>query len=340
MSRSLRGYKDGLQFPRIFWLAIGAGPLCTRILTAYCHYPGQSVKTVNMRVLMISILSACSIHGQSEQALKSFFEGKPVHLKIDMPATHDGVDIHVRSAPPMDFKSYSQRIKDHGVSLRQGDSATITLIRMKGKNIEFQLGGGGYGTFGDDTGSVSLPSVQKSRRETDLEKDIKQESDSRRRDDMKRELSRLQERRRRAESDRRAEEARLREIKKREVYEKAIRSGSRFNIWYPANYLKEAVPTPRDVMTALAEYVEFSAGGSAIAYPPLTQQQPLPASGSGLKRGMTYEQVRQLLGEPASVRDSAEGQLQVHSERFLTANDVIDVDFIEAVVIRYRITAR
>jgi hypothetical protein len=297
-----------------------------------------------MRAVIISILSVCALYGQSEQALRSYFEGKTVRVKLDMPATKDGVDIRVRSAPPLDFKVYSQRIKNHGVSLRQGDSVAVTMVRLKGKNIEFQLGGGGYGVLGDDSGTVSLPAVPKSRREIDLEKDIKRETDSRRRDDMKRELSRLEERRRREDSARRAEEVRLTEIKKREIYEKAMRAGSRFNIWYPNNYLKEAVPMPQDVINALSEYVDFGAGGYQQQAPPPPMQpqyqQPAPAAGSGLKRGMTVDQVRDIYGAPTGSRDSVEGQLQVHSERFMTANDVIDVDFVEGVVIRYRISPR
>jgi hypothetical protein len=33
----------------------------------------------------------------------------------------------------------------------------ITTVRVKKKNIEFQLGGGGYGVFGDDSGTVYVP---------------------------------------------------------------------------------------------------------------------------------------------------------------------------------------
>ena len=48
--------------------------------------------------------------------------------------------------------------------------------------IEFQLSGGGFGTFSDDSStSVSIPRVEKSSREKDLEKRIKDEDDSRRR---------------------------------------------------------------------------------------------------------------------------------------------------------------
>jgi len=213
------------------------------------------------------------------------------------------------------------------------------LVRLKGKNIEFQLGGGGYGVLGDETGNVVLPVVPKSKREIDLEKEIVKEPDGRRLDEMKRELSRLQERRRREDAARRAEEARLTEMKKRDIYERALRAGSRFNMWYPNNYLKETVPTPQDVMNALAEYVDFGAGGYRQQPPSPPQQQPATA-GSGLKRGMTAEQVREIYGAPAGSRDTVEGQLQVHSERFMTANDIIDVDFVEGVVIRYRLTPR
>ncbi len=302
-------------------------------------------KTNTMRSAFLFILTASAVFGQSEQALRNFFEGKTVRVKLDMPATKDGVDIYVRSAPPLDFKVHSQRIRNNGVALRQGDSVAVTGVRVKGKNIEFQLGGGGYGVFGDETATaVSLPAVPRSRREIELERDIKNEPDSRRRDDMKRELSRLEERRRREDRARRDEEIRLTEQKKQQVYEKAIRAGSRFNIWYPNNYLKEAVPTPQDLMVSLAEYVDFGGAGYQQQAPPqrrLSEYQPPPApTGSGLKRGMTLEQAREMYGAPTSNRDNMEGQLQVHSERYMTANDVIDVDFVEGVVIRYRISAR
>jgi len=212
-----------------------------------------------MKRILLPILSAGLLMGQSEQALKAFFEGKTVRVKMDMPATHEGVDVYIGKAPPVDFKSYSARVKKYDVSLRQGDSVMITTIRLKGKNLEFQLGGGGYGTFGDDTGYVSLPPVPKSNREKDLERDIKNETDSRRLEYLRKELARLVERRQRDERLRREEEARLRENKKREIFEKSLRAGSRFNIWYPANYLKEAVPTPQDVMSSLSEYIDFGA---------------------------------------------------------------------------------
>src|SRR5215210_3107327 len=48
----------------------------------------------------------------------------------------------------------------------------ITRIKLKDKLIEFQLGGGGYGTAGDDTDtSAYVASVPKSIREKTLERE-------------------------------------------------------------------------------------------------------------------------------------------------------------------------
>ena len=51
--------------------------------------------------------------------------------------------------------------------------------------VKFNLCGGGYGTFGDDTGNVSLGTASKSRRESGLERELRNETDPRRRVDRK-----------------------------------------------------------------------------------------------------------------------------------------------------------
>ena len=115
-----------------------------------------------MRLIFLSCLTtlACA---QNEAALQRYFEGKQVRVKIDMPGTHDGIDLYWKKDPPVDFKTYSQRLKKFGVALRDGDTVRVTTVRLKQKNIEFQLGGGGYGTAGDDSGSVYLPAITTSR---------------------------------------------------------------------------------------------------------------------------------------------------------------------------------
>ena len=118
---------------------------------------------------------------QSELQLRQAFEGRYVIVRMDMPATHRGVDLYPEREPAVDFQSYSARLREFGVALREGDRVMVTAVRVKKKNIEFQLGGGGYGVFGDDSGSVYVPTESKSRREKDLEKYIKDERDPDRR---------------------------------------------------------------------------------------------------------------------------------------------------------------
>lgn len=289
------------------------------------------------------------LFGQSEPALRAFFEGKTVRVKMDLPATKDGVDVNFRSIPPVDFKAYSQRIKNAGVSVRNGDTIMVTQVRVKGRNIEFQMGGGGYGTFGDDSGSVSLPVITKSRRESDLERMVSEEGDRRRRESLERELSRIRADRQRAEERRRVEEARLREMRRMEIMEKARMAGSRFNIWYPNNYLKESIPTPRELMETLDEFVDFKPIAGQPQRPMMTEPPPPPAqsqlqftprSDDKLKRGMSRAQVYEILGQPTEFKDTNEGQLQIRTERFLTATEAIEVDFLEGITIRYRTTSR
>ena len=108
---------------------------------------------------------------QGEAELRDFFEGKSVRVKMDMPATQQGIDVYPDARRPINFEEYSARVKASGISIRTGDSVIVTRVRLKDKIIEFQLAGGGYGTFGDDTsGSVYTPSTPKSNREKDLEK--------------------------------------------------------------------------------------------------------------------------------------------------------------------------
>ena len=107
-------------------------------------------------LLLVSALPAVA---QSESELKQFFEGKSVLVKIDMPATQEGIDVFPDARRSMDMNQYSQRLKSYGVAIHNGESVMVTRVRVKDKLIEFQLAGGGYGTFGDDTsGSVYVPS--------------------------------------------------------------------------------------------------------------------------------------------------------------------------------------
>lgn len=97
---------------------------------------------------------AASADAQDERRLKQVFEGKRVTVLIDMPATSQGVDLFPGSSRPLDYQKYASRLKDNGTAIKEGERSIITKIRVKDDLIEIQLGGGGYGTFGDILGSA------------------------------------------------------------------------------------------------------------------------------------------------------------------------------------------
>lgn len=195
---------------------------------------------------------------QTENDLKNYFEGKRVEVKIDMPASKDGVNVYPERERPIDFSRYSQALKTYGTSVMEGDRIMITKIKVKDKHIEFHLGGGGYGTFADETSSsVYIPSVSKSRRELDLERNIKNETDERRRRRMREELDYLRREREREDRENRAEAAVAEEIAKARIQEKRLQGGSRFNVRFERKLTAEDL-TPEAVMNALADYLYFS----------------------------------------------------------------------------------
>src|SRR4051812_26643381 len=170
---------------------------------------------------------------QSEAELRDAFEGKSVRVKLDMPATQQGIDVYPDARRAIDFGEYSARVKKNGVAIRNGDSVVVTRVRVKDTLIEFQLAGGGYGTFGDDTSSdVYVPSVSKTKREKDLEKLVKEETDASRKRRLQRELDDIRADREREDSRNKAAAASASEVKKARIATDRLHSGSRFNIHY------------------------------------------------------------------------------------------------------------
>jgi hypothetical protein len=206
-------------------------------------------------IILVSVGLAAA---QTETDLKRYFEGRRVEVKIDMPATKDGIDVYSERSQPIDYSRYSSLLKNYGISVREGDRILITKIKVKKKHIEFQLGGGGYGTLGDETSSnIYVPSVGKTQREKNLERDIKDEPDDRRRRRMREELSYLRREREREDSRNRAEVATAEELAKQRIQEKRLQAGSRFNIHFESELTARDL-TPQAIMDALEEYVDFS----------------------------------------------------------------------------------
>jgi hypothetical protein len=131
---------------------------------------------------LLLIAVAAPAAAQNEAALKSYFEGKRITVRLDMPGDADGVDVHADARIALDYGKYKDKLKRYGTAIHSGDTVVVTLVKVKKDLIEFQLGGGGFGTFGDDTStSANIPLIEKSSRERELEKRIKDEDDRDRR---------------------------------------------------------------------------------------------------------------------------------------------------------------
>lgn len=294
------------------------------------------------RVLPLIVLTlswtATAALAQDEATLKHAFEGRHVAVLLDMPATHRGVDLRPQHEPEMDYAEYARRVKQYGIALRNGDSVMVTLVKVNKKNIELHLGGGGYGTWGDDAGSVYLPAVTKSSREKQLERDVKRETDGERRRRMERELSRLRSERARDERDRTQRQQALSEIKKGEIAVRRLDGGSRFNVWYDDERLKQWAPTPEELMLAVSRYVNFIDDDGAGA-PGMDVTGGDETSGS-LRRGMTADDVHAQLGTPSRRRTSTQGELETVVETWESVDQVTEVTFVGGVVVKFTTASR
>jgi hypothetical protein len=289
--------------------------------------------TVLVPVLLIALAAPAA--AQSEAELKSAFEGTRVTLRLDMPGDSNGVDVHADARRAIDFSKYRDALKRFGTAIHAGDTATVTLIKVKKDLIEFQLGGGGFGTFGDDTStSANLPLLEKSPRERELEQRIKDEDDRDRRRRLERELDDLRDRRERENRRIAAERERIEEQKRERIAENRLRGGSRFNLRYD-----DRVPAgmrPEDLVAALAEYVDF--GGR----PGPRDSAPPPPGGdiTMLRKGLLRADAERLFGPPASAAERREGGIAVTTLVFNVADQRITAEFVDEVLIRYTIMSR
>jgi hypothetical protein len=245
--------------------------------------------------VMVALLGAPGVVlAQSERALEEFFLGKFVVARIDMPATQLGIDVYPDREQVVDFEEYSERIKEYGTALRAGDEVLVTKIKLKGRHIEFQLGGGGFGTIGDV--GLGFPESQD-------------------------------------------EEAQ--QLEKERVRRQRLGGGSRFNVRYEGG-VPEGAKRPAGLISVLSQWIEFPSeqfqlnNGIVVerdlAVPGATEEQSFWIP---FHKGMTEEEVEELLGPPTRQERDAESGIEIVRSVYVLPNARVEVQYAEGLLLRF-----
>ncbi|AHG90111.1 hypothetical protein J421_2574 [Gemmatirosa kalamazoonensis] len=317
------------------------------------------------RIIGAAVALAAMARGaaaQNEAALRQAFEGRTVAVKIDMPATSQGVNVYPQDGMPLDYRELAQRLKDNGTALKMGTSIMVTKVVVKKDHIEFQLGGGGYGTFGDwmtSPSSVNSISEGESQREKDLKSAIKNSSgDEKKR--LERELSSERSSRERENSKAQAEAAQANMAREANIRTKRLDAGSRFNIYYRQGIPPEAL-TADGVVKALEKFVTFPDAPAAVATSPAPAaprasfvSNPAPASAApaaappvdaapsaggvaALKKGMSLKDVETLLGPASTASETKNGTMTVAKRTYRKDGLEVAASFVGGVLIDFAI---
>ena len=293
-------------------------------------------------LLSVMLVPTAAPQAQSEAALRHFFEGKSVTLKIDMPGTSKGVEVRPLASTPVDMPKLASSLKSNGTAIHRGESMMVTKVKVKGDHIEFQLGGGGFGTFGDLVEQSSMEPTTyyegKSDREKDLEHQLRYATSAAERRRLKAELEDERRDRNRMNALNRSLTAQARQQQQATERELRARSGSRFNVRYSDGIPPEAL-TPEGLMSALARYVDFSSEdfSQTVAAAP-TGAAPATAAGlSALRKGLTIAQIEQILGPANAIDSEQNGNLEVMKREYLTEGQAVTTQFIGGVLIDYAV---
>jgi hypothetical protein len=303
-----------------------------------------------MRVQVFAALLLVSrvAWAQNEAILRQAFEGKVVTVKIDMPATQQGVDVYPLEQMPVNFREVAERLKNNSTALRIGQQVMVTkVVVKKNSHIEFQLGGGGYGTIGDNTStSVSVVSQGETKAEKALRDSIKHAPGPTKRKQLEKELASLREERERENARAEAEAKQAQSVMEANLRMKRAESGSRFNVRYRNGIPGDAL-TPDGLMRALAQYIDFgqasgvassgSGGSSDVPGKAFTSGASRP-SPSSLRKGLLLEEVETLLGPAATASETKEGRLTVLKRTYRKDGQKISASFVNEVLIDFAIT--
>ena len=278
---------------------------------------------------------ATPLQAQNEAMLRQAFEGKVVAVKIDMPATQQGVDVYPLDQIPVDFREVAQRLKDNSTALRIGQPVMVTkVVVKKNSHIEFQLGGGGYGTFGDNTSTdVSVVNQSETKAEKALRDSIKHAPGPTKRKQFEKELASLREERERENARAEAEAKQTQSVMEANLRAKRAESGSRFNVRYRNGIPGDAL-TPDGLMRALAQYVDFGTASGVAS----SGSDGSAKAHASLRKGLPLDEVETLLGPAATASETKEGRLTVLNRTYKKDGQKVSASFVNGVLIDFAIT--
>ncbi|MGE3376439.1 MAG: hypothetical protein AB7O37_23145 [Vicinamibacteria bacterium] len=288
--------------------------------------------------ILLSLLAG-SAAAQNEAALRGALEGRSVVVRIDLPASHKGVDLRFDKPQPFNERENAQRIRDFDLALRSGDRVPITQIKVKDDMIEFQLAGGGF-NWGTQSTTETFSSTPKSNREKDLDDQIKRETDRERKRSLERERDDLRSDRTRRDDDRRREVEYRNERARERDRARAERSGSRFNLRF-----KKAVPadalTPDGLLRYLAPWVEAPGAASGARRDDRDERDdredardPDEEPG-GLRKGMSRVEVQRALGRPVRQEECKAGSFDCARIVFADGREEVEAIFVEDVLVAF-----
>lgn len=288
------------------------------------------------------VLICSSLSGFCQSSsLEGYFKGKEVLVKLDMPGTQRGVDLKFSDSSPMNWKEYSSRIKSNGIAIHKGDVARITNFVVKKDMIELQLDGGGFGTFGDDSSTTVSPRIDgKSDYERDLERQLDHTNDPEQRRRIQRDLDRARSSRENRNAKNAGDAQIASQIKAQQVAEKRLHGGSRFNLRWQGT-IPSDLRNPEAVMSLMTDYLGFDGPGQPqqSGQPGAVQRTDAPVS--QLRRGMTVDEVANLLGQGKLLSESvsAEG-LKTQVYEYSGSGMTTQVTCVDGVVIKYSMTSK
>jgi hypothetical protein len=190
---------------------------------------------------------------------------------------------------------------------------------------------------------VKFSPAPKSRREKELEEELKNTTDSRERKRIQDDLNYERRQREREDSRNRAQAEEAAEAKKERIARRRLEGGSRFNIWFEPR-IPAAGLTPNQLSELLSEYVDFGQRSDAQPQRPVTSSQPSAQISDDamlrLRKGMTRTDVLALFGPPQRTAEKGNGDTKILVLLYQVGERDVQIELMSDVLIRYVISSR